>query len=303
MSVIPVKSLLALAVSTTLLFGPTAWGQQPVAPSPAAIGASKARTAVDADEIMRQAVERDLVNWHAAKDYTFLERTQENKLDGNGQVQSSKTETSEVMVLYGEPFERLVARDDKPLPPKEQKKQDDKFEEETRKRANETPEQCQKRIAKYDKEREENRAFIREILKAYTFKLIGEEALHGRKTWIIDGEPRPDFNPEHRDAKVFPKIKPRFWIDQQDYTWTKLRGEVTDTISFGLVVARLHKGTTFELQQVRVNDEIWLPQNIDVHLDARVALLKSFNEELHITYSDYKKFRTETKITSVEASE
>ena len=42
---------------------------------------------------MKRAVENDLVNWHAAKDYTFLERTQENKLDGNGHVQSKKMKT------------------------------------------------------------------------------------------------------------------------------------------------------------------------------------------------------------------
>lgn len=249
---------------------------------------------------MRRAVENDLVDWQAAKDYTFLERTQESKLDGDGHVQSSKIETNEIMVLYGEPFERLIARDDKPLPAKEQKKQDDKFEEETNKRANESPEQRQKRIAKYEKEREENRAFVREILNAYTFKLSGEDVLRGRKTWVIDGEPRADFRPQHKDAKILPKIKPRFWIDQQDYTWTKVRGELSDTISFGLVIARLHKGTTFELQQMRINDEIWLPQNIDVRFDARVALLKNINEEVHVTYSEYKKFRAETRITAAE---
>ena len=127
--------------------------------------------------------------------------------------------------------------------------------------------------------------------------------LHGRKTWVIEGEPRPDFKAQHKDGKILSKIKPRFffWIDQQDYTWTKVRGELSDTISFGLVIARLHKGTTFELQQMRINDETWLPQKIDVLFDARVALLKSINEEIHVTYSDYKKFRTDTKITVAES--
>jgi len=248
---------------------------------------------------MRRAVEKDIVNWQAAKDYTFLERTQENKLDDGGHIKSTRTETSEIIVLYGEPFERLVAKDDKPLPPKEQKKQDDKFDQETRKRANETPEQREKRIQKYEKEREEGRAFVREILNAYTFTLAGEEVLHGRTAWVIDGESRSDFKPQRKEAKILPKIKPRLWIDQQDYTWAKVRGDVTETISFGLVIARLHKGTQFELQQVRVNDEVWLPQNVDVHIDARIALLKNMNEEVHVTYSDYKKFRTETKITPI----
>ncbi len=38
---------------------------------------------------------------------------------------------------------------------------------------------------------------------------------------------------------MLPKIKPRFWIDQQDYSWTKLRAEVIRHS-----VIRLGGGTT-----------------------------------------------------------
>lgn len=256
-----------------------------------------ANPAPDVREIMRRAVDKDIVDWQAAKDYTFMERVREDKLDSNGHVQSSKLETSEILVLYGEPFERLVERDGKPLSAKDQSKENEKFDKETKKRENETPEERQKRLEKYEKEREDERAFVREILDAYDFKLIGEEVLNGRKAWVIDGTPRPGFEAKRKEAKMLPKIKPRFWIDQQDYTWTKLIGEITDTISFGWVIARMHRGTRFEMQQERVNGEVWLPERIDVHLDARVALLKGYNENLHMTYSDYRKFRTDTKIT------
>lgn len=256
--------------------------------------------APDARAIMQRAVAKDIVSWQSAKDYTFLQRTQEDALDGNGGVKSSKSETSEIMVLYGEPFERVVAKDDKPLPESEQKKQNEKFEKETRKREKETPGERQRRLEKYEKEREEERAFLREILDAYDFTLTGSEVLNGRETWVIDGTPRTGFEGKRRESKMLPKIKPRFWIDQQDYSWTKLRAEVTDTLSFGWVVARLHKGSVFEMQQARVNDEVWLPQRFDVKLDARVALLKGVNESVHVTYKDYRRFRTETKISVTE---
>ena len=113
----------------------------------------------------------------------------------------------------------------------------------------------------------------------------------------------PGFEGKRRESKMLPKIKPRFWIDQQDYSWTKLRAEVTDTLSFGWVVARLHKGSVFEMQQVRVNDEVWLPQRFDVKLDARVALLKGVNENVHVTYKDYRRFRTDTKISVAEPTQ
>ena len=64
----------------------------------------------DARQIMQRAVAKDVVNWQAAKDYTFLQRTQEDVLDGDGATKSSKSETSEILVLYGEPFERVIAK-------------------------------------------------------------------------------------------------------------------------------------------------------------------------------------------------
>jgi len=271
---------------------------------PAAPGPSATSTTAPADPraIMQKAVAKDIFNWTAAKDYTFLERMQEDSLDGNGAVKSSKSETHEIMVLYGEPFERTIAKDDKPLSEKEQKKQDDEFEKETRKRANETPEERQKRIQKYEKEREDERAFVREILDAYDFKLAGTETLNGRPTWVIDGTPRPGFQGKRRESKLLPKIKPRFWIDQQDYSWAKLRAEFTDTVSFGWIVARVHKGSQFEMQQVLINGEVWMPQRADIKLDARVALVKGVNEDIQLTYKDYRKFRTETRISVAESA-
>src|SRR5664279_3028106 len=103
-----------------------------------------------AREIMQRAVAKDIISWQAAKDYTFLQRTQEDALEGNGAVKSSKSETSAIMVLYGEPFERVIAKDDKPLPEKEQKKQNEEFDKETRKRENESPEERQKRLQKFE---------------------------------------------------------------------------------------------------------------------------------------------------------
>ena len=231
---------------------------------------------------MRRAVDKDIVNWEAAKDYTFLERTQEDKLD-KGRVQSSKVETREIYILYGEPFEKLVAKDGKPLSPDEQKKQDEKFQNETRKRENETPEERKKRLEKFEKERQDSRAFVREVLDAYNFRLVSQEVLDSRKVWVIDADPRPGFQAKRKEARILPKIKPRFWIDQQDYQWVKLHGDVLDTISWGWVLARLHRGTTFDLQQMRVNNEVWLPKRVDVRLDARIGLVKGINEDVHVT--------------------
>jgi hypothetical protein len=53
------------------------------------------------------------------------------------------------------------------------------------------------------------------------------------------------------------------------------------------------------MEQTRVNDEVWLPKQLDLKVDARFALVKNFNLDQQTTYRDYKKFRTDTKIVGV----
>ena len=82
----------------------------------------------------------------------------------------------------------------------------------------------------------------------------------------------------------------------------KLDIQCIDTVSVGLFLLRLHKGSNIQIEQVRVNDEVWLPRHVALKLDARLALLKGVNIAEDVTYRDYKKFRTDTKILPVGRS-
>jgi hypothetical protein len=149
------------------------------------------------------------------------------------------------------------------------------------------------------KRHDQDRQFVREVADAYNFRMTGVETLNGRETYVIDAEPRPGYQPHLKEARILPKFRFRAWIDKRESQWKKLDVQCIDTVSFGLVVARLHKGSRVVFEQTRVNDEVWLPQHMAVKLDARVALLKEFNIEQDVTYRDYKKFRADTKLVPV----
>ena len=154
-------------------------------------------------------------------------------------------------------------------------------------------------MEKEEKSREEDRKFVLEIADAFNFRLIGSEAIDGRDAWVLEGEPRPGYEPKQRDARMLSKFKGRVWIDKAEAQWVKLDITAIDTISFGFVLARIHKGTRVIAEQTRVNGEVRLPKHVRIHLDARVALFKSYDEDLELAFHDYKKFRTDTKITVV----
>lgn len=250
-------------------------------------------------DLLRHAEEKDIENDKQQRDYTYIERVEQHKFDGHGAVKKVESHTSEILQIYGEDVERLTAKDDQPLPPDEVKKEDDKIQKIIDKHKNESEEDRRKRLAKEEKDREEDRKFVLEVADAFNFRLIGSEAINGRDAWVLEAEPRPEYQPKSREAKILTKFKGRIWIDKITEQWVKLDITAIDTISVGFVLARIHKGTHLVMELTRVNDEVWLPKRIQLHFDARVALLKSYDEDVEQTYRDYKKFRADSKITVI----
>jgi hypothetical protein len=126
--------------------------------------------------------------------------------------------------------------------------------------------------------------------------MAGETQIDGRAAWIIEGTPRPGYHARTTLAKLFPKFRGKLWIDKADYQWVKTEAEVTDTISWGLFVARLSKGARLDFQMTRVNDEVWLPKHIQAQASARLALVKKYRIEADTTFSNYRKFQVESRV-------
>jgi hypothetical protein len=251
-------------------------------------------------QLFRVVADKDLENDKRLRNYTYIEHEVQTKLDRNGQAKLSEERTYEILEIYGEQTQRLIEKDDKPLPEKEAAKEEEKLQKIIDKRKNESAEDRKKREEKEEKEREEDREFVRDVADAYNFTLVGTETLNGRDAWVIDAEPRPDFVPHAKDAKYLSKFRGRVWIDKSDLQLAKMEMECLQTISWGVFLARIYKGAHFTLEQTRVNDEVWLPLHFTARVDVRLALLKNYDIDLEQSYRDYKKFRTSARIIGVE---
>ena len=194
-------------------------------------------------QLFRVVAEKDIENDKRLRDYTYIERDVEHKLDGKGQVKSTEVKTYDVMEIYGEQVQRLIEKDDKPLSEKDAAKEEEKIQKIIDKRKNESEGDRKKREQKEEKDREEGRKFVREVADAYNFTLVGTESLGGREAWVIDGEPRPGFEPHMKESKYLSKFHGRVWIDKNDLQLAKMDVECLDTVSWGLFLARFHKGS------------------------------------------------------------
>jgi hypothetical protein len=285
--------LLRLGFALSLVVA--ALGQTASAPSNARAGASQ----ISPNEIVRRAMERDVHNWEQEKNYTFIRRIEQHELGADGAVKSSKSEAEEVLFLYGQPYARLIRRNDQPLSAAEAVKVERKLTDTMQKRSHESAAERERRLADWQKRHEEEHSFLLEVPEAYDFRLIGEETLGGRPAYVLIGEPRQNFHPKLNAARLLPKVRPKLWIDKKEFQWLKLEGDVIDTITWGAFLLRLHPGAHIELEQNLVNNEVWLPVHARITFDARVALFKEVREDVDVRFSDYKKFRSDSRITSV----
>src|SRR5262245_51320338 len=134
----------------------------------------------DPTSIVRRSIAAENENARRARNYTFLQRTEDRDLDAKGEVKSRKSKTHDVTMLEGSSYRRLIERDDHPLSPAEEKLEQDKLRRSIEDRRHETEAQRAKRLADYDKRPGRNRGMLNEIPEAFDFRLRGEELIEAR---------------------------------------------------------------------------------------------------------------------------
>lgn len=278
-----------------LLLCSATWRAQEPPPAAPAVPREPSPTN-DPKEIMRRALDVDQSAFQLARNYTFERREDLKVLDKKGGFKKHEINTYDVTILYDEPYSRRIRKDDKPLTEQEERKEAEKLDRFVAERKNGSAKEHEKRLAKQEKERQEARAFVRDIINAYDFRIVGDEPVEGHDTYVVDAIPRKDFRPTQPHADVLPKLRGKIWISKRDYGCVKLEAETLDTISWGFFLLRIHKGTKFQFEQTRVNDEIWLPRRMSLHASARLALFANDAVDWESSFSNYKKFTSATRI-------
>jgi len=263
-------------LAALLLLSSTVWAQAP-----------------DAKEIIRKSIDHDLINYDRLKNYTYTERDVERSFDKQGKVTKTEIETYEILILGGRDYERLIARNDKPLSEKETQKEQEKMDKVQAEREHESDSEKARR----EKQRQGERKFLDEVPEAFVFTLLGEEDVSGKPAWVIQAEPKPGYQPEHRLAKVIVKLHGKVWIDKAEYQWVKVDAQAIAAVSFGLGLVKIDQGASLHFEQTRINDEIWLPARAQIHADARL-LFKHYRDNVDMEFHDYKKFQADSKLVT-----
>src|SRR5215469_1299302 len=131
-------------------------GQPPSAETPDALNANLSLTPgpdgkltqSQMQSLFRVVADKDIENDKRQRDYTYIERQVQHTLDSKGKIKSTEIKTYEVLEIYGEQVERLIAKDDKPLSAKEAAKEEEKIQKIIDKHKNESDADRKKREEK-----------------------------------------------------------------------------------------------------------------------------------------------------------
>jgi hypothetical protein len=234
----------------------------------------------DVRQIVSPSVAATERSWQARDHYTYVERDDDRRLNSLGQVKSETVDVTRMMVVNGARYERLVEHNGQLPSAKEQKRSDDDLE----KLKHETPGEQAARTRKD----QENRAFLQDVLEAFDFRLIGEETLDGRPAYVLQATPHPGYRAHGKYAKMFSRVEGKLWVDKQDFGWIKVDGQVTQSFSLGLILARVERGSHIVMEQTCIGEAVWMPKRIQIRATARILFLKSLDIQRTLTYTEYR---------------
>ncbi|WP_348266841.1 hypothetical protein [Edaphobacter sp. DSM 109919] len=229
------------------------------------------------------------------KDYLYHAVDMVQQLDGNGRVKKTETEEYDVFWVEGVQVHKLTKKNGKELSAGEQQKQNKRIDKEVT-RARERRAKAEAEGKTTDSNGYEE-VTVSRLLELGSFSNARRVMLNGRKTIAVDYVGDPKARTRNRLENLIRDVAGTVWVDEDDDAISKLEGHFLDTFKIGAgLVVNIQKGTSFSLEQRKINDEVWLPVEVDGRGTARVFLLFRFNGNFREVDSGYRKFKVTSTI-------
>ena len=252
----------------------------------------------DIPALMRSVETNQRMSEAIEKDYLYRSVQTEEQMDGHGRVKKTEVREYDVFWVNGVPVHRLTKKDGKELSAGDQKKESEKIDKEVA--------QATEKRAKSDKEGKEtdprgnDEVTVSRLLELGRFTNARRVSLDGRDTIDVDYAGDPKAKTKNRLEAAIRDMVGTAWVDEQDRMLVKAEGHfVNDFKIGGGLLADIKKGTSFAMEQHKVNDEVWLPAVFEGQGAARAMLVFNFNGRVRAVESEYRKFKATSTIVPV----
>jgi hypothetical protein len=169
------------------------------------------------------------------------------------------------------PVSRVALNNGQPLNAQAQEAEQAKLE----KLLNSPSEQA-RHVKQYDEDEERVGRILALLPTAFIYTYDGEEDGYYRLRF----RPNPEDTAGTIEARVFHAMSGTVWVDGRLKRLARLNGHVEENVDFGFgILGRLYKGGWFELERSRVSATEWKTSRLEVHMNIRALLVKTFARE------------------------
>jgi hypothetical protein len=235
------------------------------------------------------------------KDYLYRSTWTLKELDGHGGVKKTETEEYDVFWVEGVPVHRLMKKNGKDLSAEEQKKENERIDKEVLKVKEKRRKADEK--GKDTGPHGEEEVTVSRLLELGSFTNARRVQWNGRDTIAVDFAGDPNAKTKSRFEEVIRDMVGTAWVDEQDRTLVKAQGHFLNSFKIGGgLVANIQKGTSFSMEQRKVNNEVWLPAMVEGQGEARTLLFFNLHGSVQGIESDYRKFKATSTIVPIEST-
>jgi hypothetical protein len=228
-----------------------------------------------AEEILARVAERARQIKGQPPRYEFTRTKTTLEFDKKQEVQSREEQTYRMVVIGGELYPRLIAKDGKPLSVERLNKQ---REEESK---------LKQKQRGHAAEGDSILALLEErFAKRFAYEVTGHDTLNGRSAYVVSVSPKKGLPAKEVLEKVLARMAGRLWIDVEAAEVIQAEFGLTKPVKIGLGVLGSVEGVQFHVRRDRLDDGSWINSKARLWLQFRILL-------------DRKRIQYEESITDV----
>ena len=253
----------------------------PVAPAAATQGLEKPLPNLEA--LLDRAKSSSDAMLELRKNYTYKETKVADEFDSKGNNKGRHTDEYQIFYVEKTQLQQHIAHDGKPLSDGDGKKEQERVD---------------KQVAeiKAHTQRKDPHAMVLRVstlIKLATVSAPRREMRNGRSTIIFDYKGNLRSKADGIFEEMIKKLEGTIEVDEHDAAIVHLTGTLQENFRvLGGLAANIQKGSHFEMNAARINDEVWFTKSFAAHVDGHILVFKGFDGDMHTTFSDYRKMRT-----------
>src|SRR3984893_8276550 len=204
-----------------------------------------------------------------------------------------KLETHEVCQTAAGTIDRLVAINNQPLPPEQQRREDARIQ-----MLLANPAEVRRDKQKQREAAAKQYRMFATFPDAFRYQYAGAE---GRLIKLKFG-PNPEFVHNTRQEEVFHHLAGMMWVDPQQKQLARIDGELTSEVKFaGGLLGHLDQGGGFSVRFRQVDSGQWLMAALQVNMSGKALLFKTISVQEEREFEDYR--RVPSNLTLGQAEE